>query len=149
MKPLTSALAILCLASAAAASAVPGTPPAIEVQNGWVRWLPGGLPAAGYLTISNHGDKALALVAESSPDYGQVMLHRTVNNGGTEHMEMVERLTIPAHGSVKFSPGNYHLMLMHAVHPVAPGNTIHLKLEFSDGSAVDAELKVRPPTQIN
>src|SRR5574337_1124708 len=84
----------------------------------------GALAAAGYLTIINHGATASALVKASSPDYSDVMLHRTVTSGGMENMEMVDRLKIPARGEIDLSPGNYHLMLMHAKHPVAPGDEV-------------------------
>ncbi len=112
-----------------------------------VRWLPSGLPAAGYVTLSNAGDKPVDLVSVSSPDYGSTMLHQTVSNGTTETMIMVDRLTIPAHGSATISPGNYHLMLMQAKHTIAPGDTVHLKLKFSDGETLDTPFMVKPPSQ--
>jgi len=150
MKMLKCLFAALALGAAVSAGAAPAAAPAaIEIAGGWVRWLPGNLPAAGYLSIRNHGNREVTLVRESSPDYGNVMLHRSVSNGGVEHMEMVARLRIAPGAKVDFAPGGYHLMLMHARHPVAPGDEIHLKLEFSDGSSVDSVLKVRPPTQMN
>lgn len=148
MKSLKCLFADFCLAIGCAAAAG-SVHPSIEVQHGWVRWLPGALPAAGYLTIINHGATASALVKASSPDYGDVMLHRTVTSGGMENMEMVDRLKIPAHGEIDLSPGNYHLMLMHAKHPVAPGDEVPVVLQFSDGTAVHARLKVRPANQLN
>ncbi len=103
-------LAGLVLACAGTfASAAP--PSAIVVDGGWVRWLPGDLPAAAYLTLVNNGDKPVTLVGMSSPDYGMAMLHQTTNDGSTSKMIMVDKLAIPAHGKVQFSPGNYHVML--------------------------------------
>jgi len=148
MQILKYATAALCLTTACAAFAANGRQAPIEVENGWVRWLPGDLPAAGYLTISNHGGQPVALVKESSPDYEKVMLHRSVTAHGSERMEMVERLPVPAHGKAAMSPGNYHLMLMHARHPIAPGDEIHVTLRFSDGSTVNAALQVRPANQL-
>lgn len=145
-KILTRIFAALCLSAGFVASALAGN---LEASQGWVRWLPGDLPMAGYLVISNRGDKPVDLTHESSPDYKSVMLHRTVNKGGTAHMEMVGRLTIPAHGKVEISPGNYHLMLTHAQHPITPGDEVHLTLHFSDGSAVHTVLNVRPANQVS
>lgn len=68
---------------------------AITAQNAWVRWLPNQLPAGGYVTLVNTGDKPVDLVDIDSPDYGMAMLHQTVSNGSTQKMEMVDKLTIP------------------------------------------------------
>ncbi|MBU6491842.1 MAG: copper chaperone PCu(A)C [Burkholderiales bacterium] len=147
MKKLKCVLAVVGLTIAFGACAAGSA--SLEVRQGWVRWLPGGLPAAGYLTIVNHGDKPVALVKASSPDYGDVMLHRTLSSGGTTRMEAIDRMTVPAHGQAALSPGNYHLMLMQATRPVAPGDQVPVTLQFSDGALLHTQLKVRPANQVN
>lgn len=147
MKKLRSVLAIVGLTIAFGACAAGNA--SLEVQQGWIRWLPGGLPAAGYLTIVNHGDKPVALVKASSPDYAEVMLHQTTSSGGTTRMEPVERMMVPAHGQAALSPGDYHLMLMQATRPVAPGEQVSVTLQFSDGELLHTQLKVRPANQVN
>lgn len=136
--------------AAGAAVPPPGTPTStaapLAVSNGWVRWLPNGLPEAGYLTLTNRGDQPLDLVSASSPDFGSVMLHQSISNGSTQRMVMVDKLTIPAHGTVAIAPGGYHLMLMAATHPIAPGATVQIILKFSNGATLAAALPVRPPT---
>lgn len=69
MKPKTilktfAALAALCAGAHAYAAG------AITAQNAWVRWLPNQLPAGGYVTLVNAGDKPVDLVDVDSPDYG-------------------------------------------------------------------------------
>ncbi|MEQ5839224.1 copper chaperone PCu(A)C [Paraburkholderia acidicola] len=125
------------------------TTPVITAQNAWVRWLPGALPAAGYVTLANRSDKPVDLVDVSSNDYGSAMLHQTVSAGSTQKMVMVDKLTVPAHGSVSIAPGGYHLMLEDAKHAIAPGNTVHLQLHFSDGETLDTPFAVKPPAQQN
>ncbi|AKJ68882.1 hypothetical protein PATSB16_30450 [Pandoraea thiooxydans] len=147
MKKLRCLLAVAGLAIAFSASAAGNA--SLEVQHGWVRWLPGGLPAAGYLTIVNRGNEPVALVKASSPDYADVMLHRTTSSGGTTRMEPVDRMTVPAHGQAALSPGDYHLMLMQAKRPVAPGDNVAVTLQFSDGALLHTQLKVRPANQVN
>lgn len=147
MKTLRYLLAALCLMILGAEAVAGGASPAIDVQQGWVRWLPGNLPAAGYATITNNGNKAVALVKTSSPDYESVMLHRTVTSHGVDQMKPVGRLDIPPHGKVDISPGDYHLMLMHATHPINPGDTISIVFQFSDGAVVHAQFKVEPPNK--
>ncbi|TCW86791.1 hypothetical protein C5O80_02170 [Burkholderia sp. SRS-46] len=120
---------------------------AITAQNGWVRWLPNKLPAGGYVTLVNTSDKPVDLVDVDSPDYGMTMLHQTVSNGSTQKMEMVDKLTIPARGKVDIAPGGYHFMLEEPKHAIKPGDTVRLRLKFSDGEALDTPFAVKSPAQ--
>jgi periplasmic copper chaperone A len=120
---------------------------ALSTENGWVRWLPNNLPAAGYVTIRNNGDKAVDLTDASSPDYGSVMLHQTIANGSTSKMEMVDKVTVPAHGVLNVAPGGYHFMLEEAKRKIAPGDSVKLKLHFSDGTTLDTPFKVKSPAE--
>ncbi|WP_439654792.1 copper chaperone PCu(A)C [Trinickia terrae] len=138
--------AVIAVAFSTGAFAAAGAQ-AISAENAWVRWLPNGLPAAGYVTLTNNGDKPVDLVGVSSPDYGDAMLHETVSNGSTQQMVHVDKATVPAHGQLSIKPGGYHFMLMDAKHKIAPGDTVHLKLEFSDGETLDAPFAVKPPSQ--
>jgi copper(I)-binding protein len=125
-----------------AGAAFAGSP--ITVEHGWVRWLPANLPAAGYAVIRNDGAKPAKLIGADSADYGMAMLHRSMQKNGKDSMEMVDALTIPAHGEVKLAPGGYHLMLMNAKHPIKPGDAVHVTLHFADGETVQATWPVRP-----
>lgn len=140
--------ALLCLAAlllpagsafAAAASIAP-----VQLTQAWIRWLPANLPAAGYAVIQNDGSQTLRLVGAASPDYGQVMLHRSQEVHGVDRMSMVASLAIPAHGQVKLSPGGYHLMLSDARHPIQPGERVTIILHFANGQTLQADFPVRP-----
>lgn len=149
LKSLTAALActIAALAPAAQAAGAALSAQNLSAQNAWVRWLPNDLPAAGYVTLRNDGEQSVDLVDISSNDYAMVMLHQTVSNGSTQQMVMVHQATVPAHGTLAIAPGGYHLMLEHAKHKVAPGDTVHMKLKFSDGTTLDTAFAVKPPSQ--
>lgn len=116
----------------------------LHVQHAWIRWLPGDLPAAGYAIVVNDSDKQVRMLGADSPDYGGVMLHQSFKRDGTEHMQLVDGIDIPAHGKITLAPGGYHLMLMHARHPIAPGDHAHLNLRFSGDQTVGVDLEVRP-----
>ncbi|MFP3567595.1 copper chaperone PCu(A)C [Paraburkholderia sp. SIMBA_030] len=137
----------LALSFGFAASAQAAGAQAISAKEAWVRWLPNNLPAAGYVTLMNASDKPVDLVDISSNDYGGAMLHQTVSNGSTQKMVMVDKLTVPAHGQVAIAPGGYHVMLEDAKHKVAPGDTVHLTLKFSDGETLDTPFAVKSPAQ--
>lgn len=132
------------VAACAVASAATPAAPTLRVEHPWIRWLPANLPSAGYATLVNDGGQALRLASASSPDYDSVMLHRSRLADGDSTMEMVERLDIPAHGSVKLAPGGYHLMLSHARRPIKPGDKVPLTLRFADGSVLQVDFPVLP-----
>jgi copper(I)-binding protein len=135
--------AILALATATAGAAAPA-PPGVRVEHAWIRWLPAGLPSAGYAVIVNDGDATVRITGARSADYGMVMLHRSMLAHSDSRMEMVEQLDIPAHGSVKLAPGGYHLMLMHAKRAIKPGDKVPMTLEFADGATLQADFSVLP-----
>src|ERR1700738_4115100 len=112
----TTACCLASLIFGAAAHAAGAS--SVSAENAWVRWLPNNLPAAGYVTIKNSGDKPVDLIKASSSDYGSVMLHQTVSNGSTSQMVMVDKTTVPAHGVLNIAPGGYHFMLEHATHKI-------------------------------
>jgi len=138
MKPLLPLAAAVLFATANAALAAP------QVSKAWIRWLPGDLPAAGYATITNPGDKPVRLTGADSPAYSGAMLHRSTRDNGVEHMHMVKAIPVPAHGSVSLAPGGYHLMLMHAKRPIKPGDTVRVNLHFDDGDTQVVQFPVRP-----
>jgi periplasmic copper chaperone A len=131
------------LAAAMLAPALAGSP---TISNGWFRALPGNLPAAGYFTLKNNGAKAIALTGADTPACGMLMLHKTENMGGMNHMSMVDRVDVPAGGSVAFAPGGYHLMCMDAKPALKPGATVAVTLKFDDGTTAKADFAVKTAT---
>ncbi|HKZ10518.1 MAG TPA: copper chaperone PCu(A)C [Rhodanobacteraceae bacterium] len=143
MKFRTLIGAVMLALSATAFAAAP-TPPNVQVEHAWIRWLPAKLPAAGYAVIRNVGDEPLRLTGVSSPDYGMVMLHHSRLAQGDSTMEMVDHLDIPAHGSVELAPGGYHLMLSQPTHTIEPGDHVKMTLEFAGGDKLQTDFSVRP-----
>ena len=137
-------LALLAALTLGAHAHAAGT---VTAQNAWVRWLPNQLPAGGYVTLVNTVDKPVDLVDVDSPDYGMAMLHQSVSHGSTQKMDMVDKLTIPARGKVDIAPGGYHFMLEEPTHTIKPGDTVHLRLKFSDGRTLDTPFAVKSPAQ--
>lgn len=136
---------IAFLASSAAADQ---TVSGISAQRAWVRWMPAGLPMAGYLTLHNGSTADMFLTGASSPDFATVELHQsTTGADGTAHMKRVERLAIPAGGHAILQPGDYHLMLMQPRHSIAPGEMVTLQLTFDDGRSLAVEFLVKRADQ--
>ncbi|CAM5536676.1 copper chaperone PCu(A)C [Rhodanobacter lindaniclasticus] len=137
-------LAALLVGLSLATGVYAGAADQVHATHAWIRVLPGALPAGGYVTLQNHGDQPVALIGARSTAYGEVMLHHSSTQGGTSRMTMVESLPIPAHGQAVLAPAGYHLMLMQAIAPVTPGDTVKVVLEFSDGSRLPVDFTARP-----
>ena len=125
--------------------AVSASAAGLEVTGAWIRHLPAGVPAGGFFTIHNPGKRAVALVGASSPAYGTVMMHRTIEEGGVAKMVAVKRVEVPAGGTLAFRPGGYHLMLMHPKRDIPVGAKIPVTLEFSNGRKLTVHFDVRGP----
>src|SRR5208282_3001836 len=69
-------------------------PPSIQVKDAWIRWLPAGVPAGGYATLINTGDKPVTLIGVSSAVFSGFRIHRSMARAGTMEMSPVERITI-------------------------------------------------------
>lgn len=139
---------MLCLELTDTPAAAAATP-AIQVQNAWIRWLPANLPAAGYVTLINVGERPENLVAASSPDYGEVSLHQSRRQGGSIEMVPVDRITIAPHSHVSFALAGYHMMLMQPTKPLKPGDHVPITLRFAGGLSLTVDFDVRKPDSSN
>ncbi|MGH7092308.1 MAG: copper chaperone PCu(A)C, partial [Stellaceae bacterium] len=84
------------------------------------------------------------LVGAQSSACGSLMLHRTESSGGVERMVMVPKVKVPAHGSVTFAPGGYHLMCMKpAAALMVQGHLVSVTLKFGNGETLSADFPVR------
>jgi copper(I)-binding protein len=136
----TLAAALFLVATTAQAADAP----AVEASAGWVRVLPGSLPAGAYVHLENRSAEALTIVGAESADYGEAMIHRSSTEGGMGRMEMVDSVPLPPKGKVDFTPGGYHVMLMQAKHPVKAGDSLTVTFELSDGRKLPVRFVARP-----
>lgn len=117
----------------------------LSVSQPWIRFLTQGMPAAGYFTLNNPSDHQVVLTGAASPACGELMLHESVVVNGTAHMRMVKSIAVPAHGSISFHPGGYHLMCMRAASSMAPGQSAPVTLRFKEGTSISARFPVYGP----
>jgi periplasmic copper chaperone A len=115
----------------------------VTVEKPWMRFIIKSRPAAGYFTLKNDTGSAIDLVGAASSACGMMMLHQSEEVNGVEKMLTVERISVPAHGSVSFAPGGYHLMCMSPGDAVTVGADVPVTLKFADGSTITAEFPVK------
>jgi copper(I)-binding protein len=118
-----------------------GQPP-VSISDARIRWLPGDLPMAGYFVITSHAPGPLRLIGASSPVFGHLMLHRSIEEAGVERMVHVDGVDLAPGESVAFAPGGYHLMLMHRTRALQVGEEVPVTLSFSDGQAIVVRFRI-------
>ena len=131
------------LAGALAADTAEPSEQGLLIGDPWMRFIMPSRPAAGYFTLSNATSEPRALVGAASPACDALTLHQTVHEGGVDKMAMVKDVSIPAHGSVSFVPGGYHLMCMSPLPQMVPGHSVVVTLRFADGGEISASFPVR------
>ena len=136
-----SALTLCILLSSFALAAEIG--PSIEARDAWIRWLPANVPSGGYLTLINTGTVPRVLIGAVSPDFGAISFHESVTKNGVSDMVAVDSLTLGPRGSLRFSPGGYHFMLMQPKRALHPGDRVLITLHFADGYSLAVPFEVR------
>ena len=139
MKKILTVVLLSLLLGACGGSAQP------QVKDAWIRLLPGDLPAAAYFTVVNPGAQPLQLHSVETAAYGMTMMHRSEVVNGQSQMLPAEDVTVPAHGSLAFAPGGYHVMLMDPVKPLQPGGSLPMTLVFSNGLKLTADFSLHGP----
>jgi len=120
--------------------------PDLEVNNPRIRWLPGDLPLAGYMTLHNKGSNPIMMTGASCDWFGMVMIHESLKENGQSKMVMRKNFTVAPGATASFAPGGYHLMLMKRLKPVKVGDQVPMTLKFSDGSEMTVTFTVQGAT---
>ena len=116
----------------------------VAIEGSYVRAVPPGQPnSAAFMQIDNRGSAAHALVGGSSPAAKVVELHTHTMEGGMMRMRQVEKIDVPAGGSVSLQPGGFHVMLIGLKQKLVPGTEIPLTLKYEDGSEVTVSAPVK------
>lgn len=99
---------------------------------------------AAYLTLRNTGGTADTVLDFTSPQAGTIMAHRTITEGGTSRMEMLDVIPVGAGETVTMAPGGLHLMLESVQGELKPGDTLTVVVRMSRAGPLTARLPVRP-----
>ncbi len=142
MKPLLTATATALVLVAAPAQAAPYRQGNLEVDRTWSRPAAAGMNGAGFMTVTNRGKTADALVSVESPAARKTEIHRSSTAGGVMSMQRLERVAIPPGGTVTFAPGGAHVMLMGLNGPLKTGDRAPATLTFASGAKIKVEFAV-------
>ncbi len=126
----------------------------ITVTGAWVRNSPSVAGAgAAYMIIKNNGTASDAVVGASSPAAATLEIHQTMamgspmpgasGGGGMLGMVPVERLDLPAGGSVELKPGGFHIMLVQLRQALKVGDRVDITLKFERAGEITVKAEVR------
>jgi copper(I)-binding protein len=139
--------AALVLSASPALSAAAPSPAtqaqAAQIKTAWVRWLPGGVPLAGYAILANISGQSIVLTSATSTAFQDVSLHQTIQAGGTVRMSPLDRIAIAPHATLDFEARGIHLMLMQPRATLDPNGAVSIALHFADGSSMTVPFQVR------
>lgn len=131
---------------AVAAWTAPAAADGVEVRHAWARATVAGMYATGvFLVIDNESGRDVRLVGGTSAAAEAVEVHAMVSTVEGQMMmrRLKDGLPVLAGTAVELRPGAEHVMLIGLRRPLAPGDTVPLALEFSDGGTVRVAAAVR------
>jgi periplasmic copper chaperone A len=141
MRPFFVA-AFLILALGGADGALAG-PDGVAVEQAWSRATPKGATVGVlYLTIINHGVDADRLLSASSPAAATLEFHSMKNENGVMQMAQLASLDVPPGGTVAFTPGALHIMMVGLKRQLKEGDAIPLTPIFEKAGAVEGTAQV-------
>lgn len=106
--------------------------------------------SAAFMTLTNNADTDLAVISAESSVAKAVELHNNRMTDGKMKMRQVNQIDLPANQTTELKPGGQHVMLIGLKRALVEGETIDLKLNFSDGSSESMEIpiqKIKPMMQ--
>ncbi len=86
---------------------------ALEIKDVWARAsIPSNSNSAAYFTITNNSKSDFVIISANTSIANNVELHNSfVDEKGVSRMTSIDRVVIPAGGTIKFQPGGLHVML--------------------------------------
>ncbi|WP_194925170.1 copper chaperone PCu(A)C [Catenulispora pinisilvae] len=108
----------------------------LKINDAYVREPANPDEAAAYFTIANDGGTADTLTKVASST-GQASLHETVG----PKMVALASASVPAHGTLDFSPGGSHLMIDDPG-PLTPGTKVRLTFTFAASAPITVTVPV-------
>lgn len=115
----------------------------LGITTPWSRALPPTAhTGALFVSIRNQGEKDHLLAAHADIA-DAVELHTHVHENGLMKMREVERIEVPADGTLELTPGSYHIMLIGLREPLREGMHFPVRLEFAASGSIELQAEVR------
>jgi copper(I)-binding protein len=116
----------------------------LVIEGPWTRATPKGATiGGGYLDIKNNGTAPDRLLGGSVSVAKRFQIHRTTIEDGVAKMrEVTAGVEIKPGETIKFEPGESHLMFVNLMQPLHEGDKVRGTLTFERAGTVDIEYAV-------
>lgn len=116
----------------------------VNIDHGYVRAVaPGQLNSAAFMILENKSSDKVALVSAESSVAKSVELHTHAHtDDGVMKMRRIPQVSMFGNETVELKPGGHHIMLIGLNRNLKQGESIDMKLNFSDGTSQQLELPV-------
>ena len=119
--------------------------PRVDIQRGWARISDSGGTSGAYMNIVNNDTVPITLVGVSTADAGAAEVHETMQHEGVVQMMPRTELRMAVGEVVTMAPGGLHVMLVDVRRSLAVGDSVQLRLQFSDSTSVAIAVPVKTP----
>ena len=138
--------AALIVVGAAPAIAADYDAGSIHISQPWARATPKGASSgAAYMTITNNGNTPDKVSCASSEASARCEIHTMTMDNGVMKMRPVEGgLEVAPGVTVTLKPSGLHVMLVDLKHPLEPGKTAEVTLQFEKAGTLKVELPIAP-----
>jgi periplasmic copper chaperone A len=119
----------------------------LVIEGAWARPTPEGTSiSAGYLKITNRGDKPDTLLGASTPAANSAELHESaVDAEGVMTMRPLENgLEIKPGQTVELKPAGVHIMILGIKAPLKEGETVPVTFDFKSAGRIEVPFAVKP-----
>ena len=122
----------------------------LTIDHPYARSTPPSAPVAGgFMTITNHGEKADRLIGGSTGFSDIVEVHEMIMVNGVMKMHQIEGgLSIPAGETVVLKPGSYHLMFIGLADQLKPDERRKGVVKFEKAGDIEVEFVVKDITKM-
>jgi periplasmic copper chaperone A len=115
----------------------------LEIVHPWARATAGASKTgAVYMRIENNGNTDDQLIGMATDSAERVEMHASTEENGVASMQKVDAIDLPAHSTIKFKPGEYHVMLIGVDPPLREYDTFKMTLVFAKTGRVEVEVYV-------
>ena len=115
----------------------------VTSENAWVQMSASEDSAAAFLTLHNSGDKDVKIASVETEVAGKSGFYSFIFLEGNVLKQKMGAVVVPAHGKLKLSPGNSHLILSELKRNLVAGDQVKLKLKTADGKSFEVAAEVR------
>lgn len=114
----------------------------LKFDKAWTRPATTGGTIGAFVSITNAGKQADALIEANSPVARFGEIHETVKINDVMKMQRTMRIEIPAGQTVELKPGGYHIMLITLMSDVKAGEKIPMNLVFERAGKITITAEV-------